>query len=144
MVLLFSDPMVDVLSEMGTRMDIPAFYVAFVLAPLASNASELIASYAYALKKTKKTISISFAALQGAGCMNNTFCLAIFLLLVFARGFAWEYSAETISIVLVEAVLAVISLKRTQTLRDAVLIAALFPVSIAAVALMEAGKNGLN
>merc|ERR1711916_426743 len=51
LVLLFSDPMVDVLSEFGARTHIPAFYISFVLAPLASNASELIAAYNYALKK---------------------------------------------------------------------------------------------
>ncbi len=33
-VLLFSDPMVDVLSDIGTRMHVPPFYVAFVLAPM--------------------------------------------------------------------------------------------------------------
>jgi Ca2+/Na+ antiporter len=54
LVLLFSDPMVDCLSEIGARLDISAFYVSFVLAPLASNASELIASTALASKKTKK------------------------------------------------------------------------------------------
>jgi Ca2+/Na+ antiporter len=74
-VLLFSDPMVDILSEIGRRTGIPAFYVAFVAAPLASNASELIASYNYAQKKTSSTISISLATLEGAAVMNNTFVL---------------------------------------------------------------------
>ena len=37
LVLVFSDPMVDVLSEIGVRTDVPAFYISFVLAPLASN-----------------------------------------------------------------------------------------------------------
>lgn len=41
-VLLVSDPMVDVLDSIGKRLGIGAFYVAFVLAPLASNASELV------------------------------------------------------------------------------------------------------
>lgn len=63
-VLLFSDPMCDVLSEVGNRTHIKPFYVAFILAPLASNASELIAAYNYALKKTKKTVNISFATLE--------------------------------------------------------------------------------
>jgi len=38
-VLIFSDPMVDVLSELGNRIDVSPFYISFVLAPLASNAS---------------------------------------------------------------------------------------------------------
>ena len=42
LVLLFSDPMVDVLSEIGNVVHVPAFYVSFLLAPLASNACELI------------------------------------------------------------------------------------------------------
>merc|ERR550537_839362 len=42
LVLVFSDPMVDVLGELGDRTGVPAFYVSFVLAPLASNASELV------------------------------------------------------------------------------------------------------
>lgn len=50
-VLLFSDPMVDILNELGVRTGIPSFFVAFILAPLASNSSELIASISYASKK---------------------------------------------------------------------------------------------
>ena len=34
LILLFSDPLVDVLSTLGKRIGIPAFYIAFVLAPL--------------------------------------------------------------------------------------------------------------
>lgn len=74
-VILISDPMVDVLSEIGKRTQVPAFYVAFVLAPMASNASELVAAYNYAQKKTRATISISLATLLGAAIMNNTFVL---------------------------------------------------------------------
>jgi Ca2+-binding EF-hand superfamily protein len=52
LVLIFSDPMVDVLSEIGVRTNISSFYISFVLAPLASNASELLAAYNYAAKRT--------------------------------------------------------------------------------------------
>jgi Ca2+/Na+ antiporter len=41
LVLIFSDPMVDVLAEIGAKTGVPPFYVSFILAPLASNASEL-------------------------------------------------------------------------------------------------------
>ena len=44
LILIFSDPMVDVMSNVGERLGVPPFYVSFILAPLASNASELIAS----------------------------------------------------------------------------------------------------
>lgn len=56
--------MVDVMGAVGDRTGVSAFYISFVLAPLASNASELIAAFNYSLKKTSRTIVISFAALQ--------------------------------------------------------------------------------
>ena len=65
LVLIFSDPMVDVFGRVGQLTDIPPFYISFILAPLASNASEVLASYSFALKKTKKTISVSLIQLEG-------------------------------------------------------------------------------
>lgn len=70
LIVLFSDAAVDVMSSLGKRLALPPFYVAFVLAPLASNASEFIAAYSYASKKTQKSITVSLSALEGAACMN--------------------------------------------------------------------------
>jgi Ca2+/Na+ antiporter len=77
MVIYFSDPMVDVMQEIAVRSKISPFYVSFVLAPLASNASEVVASMFYAAKKTRKTMTVSLSALEGAACMNNTFWYAV-------------------------------------------------------------------
>merc|ERR1712048_1353666 len=52
-VLFVSDSFVDVLNVWGKRLGIPVFYVAFVIAPFASNASELLSAYVYARKKTR-------------------------------------------------------------------------------------------
>ena len=101
-VILFSDPLVDVLNELGEICGISPFYVSFVLAPLASNASEIISAYYYAEKKTTKTVTISLCTLMGAAILNNTFVLGIFLSLLKFRGLDWEVSAETISIFCVE------------------------------------------
>merc|ERR1712051_969168 len=62
LVLVFSDPMVDALSEWGTRLGISSFYVSFVLAPFASNASELLSAYTYAVKRTEKSLAWQFTA----------------------------------------------------------------------------------
>ncbi|KNC49757.1 Ca2:Cation Antiporter family [Thecamonas trahens ATCC 50062] len=142
LVLLFSDPMVDVLSEFGARTHIPPFYISFVLAPLASNASELIAAFNYAAKKTKKTITISLSTLLGAACMNNSFCLAIFLAIVWARSLKWIYSAETISIVGVQLIMAFFAFKKTHTLLSGIVVLTLYPLSIIAVWGIE--RAGLN
>lgn len=138
LVLLFADPMVDVMQEIAVRINISPFYVSFVLAPLASNASEVIASQYYASKKTTKTITVSLSALLGAACMNNTFCLAIFMGLIYFRGLAWQYTAETISIVLVQFIIYYMTKGKTQTKLEGLLIIAIFPLSIALVAGLEA------
>jgi Ca2+/Na+ antiporter len=137
LVLLFSDPMVEVLSETANRVGVPAFYVSFILAPLASNASEVIASTYYAQKKTSKTITVSLTALEGAASMNNTFCLSIFMALIYFRGLAWQYSAETISIILVQFGMGMWSLKNKMSAFTAMIVLALFPLSVLLVALLE-------
>lgn len=137
LVLIFSDPMVGVMSDMGRRLNISAFYISFVLAPLASNASEVIAAYKYATKKTRRTVTISLSTLLGAAILNNTFVLAIFMVLIVAKGLAWQFTAETISILLVELVMGWMSQRRVQTLADGFLVLSLFPISIFLVAFLE-------
>ncbi len=137
LVVLFSDPMVDVLSEVAERLSIPAFYVSFILAPLASNASEVIASQYYAAKKTRKTITVALTALEGAASMNNSFCLSIFMALIFFRGLAWQYSAETIAIILAQFIMGVWALRDKMSTFTAVIVMSLFPLSVLFVALLE-------
>jgi len=137
LVLLFADPMVDVMQEIAYRVNISPFYVSFVLAPLASNASEVIASQYYAAKKTTKTITVSLSALLGAACMNNTFCLSIFMGLIYFRGLAWQYTAETIAIVLVQLLIYLMTRGDTMTSGSGLIIIAIFPLSIAFVAFLE-------
>ena len=104
---------------------------------MASNASELIAAYNYALKKTQKTITLSLSTLEGAACMNNPFCLGIFLLLIFAKELAWKFSAETLSIVFVQIAMYYFANKKTQTLLDALLVFSLYPLCLALVFVLE-------
>jgi Ca2+/Na+ antiporter len=137
LVLVFSDPMVDVLGDVGARIGVAPFYISFILAPLASNASELFAAYQYATKKTRKTVTISFSTLLGAAILNNTFVLAIFMALIYLKGLAWNFTAETISILFVELVMLHFSQKRVQTLRDGYIILALFPLSLVIVMVLE-------
>jgi len=137
LVIIFSDPMVDVFSALGKVCHIDSFYIAFVLGPLASNASELVAAINYSKKKTIRTATIGCESLVGAACMNNTFCLSIFLLLIFARKLAWRYSAETLSILFVEVIMLFFATKRTQRLLYGFIIILLYPLSIGLVVFLE-------
>lgn len=138
LVLLFSDPMVDVLDTLGERTHVPAFYVAFLLAPLASNASEMIASYAYAQKRTQKSITISFSQLLGAACMNNTFCLLIFYLLIAVRGLTWTYHSEVAGIILVQVVVGIAATKKVHLVIHGLAVFSLLPICLAVVAVLKA------
>ena len=126
------------MQEIAVRVGISPFYISFILAPLASNASEVIASMYYASKKTTKSITVSFSALQGAACMNNTFCLSIFMGLIYFRGLAWQYTAETIAIIGVQVILYFLTQGSVMTLKTAFVILSIFPLSIALVAFLEA------
>merc|ERR1711865_82299 len=111
-VLVVSDPFVDLLTAWGDRLDIPAFYISFIVAPFASNASELLSAYTYAKKKNVKAMTTSLSTLIGAACMNNTFCLGIFFALIWAKGLAWQFTAETASIMLVQWIIGILAMCR--------------------------------
>jgi len=136
-VVLVSDPLTDVMSELGSRMEVSPFYVSFVLAPLASNGSELGAAITLAKRKTVAKATAGVSQLLGAGSMNNTMCLGVFLALIYFRNLKWTFTAETISILTAEIVTALIGMKTTQTLFDGFLILSIYPLSIALVALLE-------
>jgi len=138
LVLLFSDPMVEVLQDVARRVGVSPFYVSFLLAPLAANASEVIASQYYATKKTRKTITVSLMALEGAAAMNNTFCLSIFMGLIYIRGLAWQYTAETIAILVVEFAMGIFVQKKKMTTLEGLVVLSIFPLSLVLVAVLEA------
>jgi len=138
LIIIFSDPMVDVLQEMSDRIGVPSFYVAFVLAPLVSNAAELIATYNYAKKKTMKTITISMSTLEGAACMNNTYCFSMFMVVILMNSLSWSFFAEVTSMVLVEIILAVYAYRvEVMTLGDGLMILGLYPGCLAFVWICE-------
>merc|ERR1719409_305378 len=119
LVLSFSDPAVDLLAELGDRMNISPFYVAFVLAPLASNAGELVAAMNMASRRTMKHQQVALSVLEGAACMNNTYCLGTLLALVWLRQLPWTFTAETISIIIIEIAMAIIVyVRKVQTLAE--------------------------
>jgi len=138
LVIVFSDPMVDVMQEIAVRAGLPPFYVSFVLAPLASNASEVLSSMYYSSKKTRKTITVALSTLCGAASLNNTFCLSIFFFLIYFRGLAWQFSAETISIVAVELIVGFLVQRDSLSMLTGFMILAIFPLSLVLVATLEA------
>lgn len=137
-VVVVSDPFVDVLTNWGDRLGIPAFYISFIVAPFASNASELLSAYTYAKKKTKGAITTSLSTLIGAACMNNTFCLGIFYGLIYFGGLAWQFTAETVAIILIQWIIGVLAVaKETQTWFTSFIILLMYPFCLFVVYYLE-------
>jgi len=144
LVLLFADPMVDIMNEMGKRVHLSAFYISFVLAPIASNASELVAAYNYAQKRTIKSMTTSLSTLEGAGVMNNTFTFAMLLVIMCIKGVYWDFNAEIIVVVIVETLIGLpmlLNKKRQLLLRDAVISTSYYPLTLILVAFLNYKLN---
>lgn len=137
-VALFSDPMVDAVDGFAKATSLPVFFVAFVITPFASNASELVSSLQFAAKKRKKQISLTFSQVYGAVAMNNTLCLAIFMALVAMRGLEWEFSSEVmVTMIAIWAIGLVASRSETFPLFTGLLVLAFYPVSLGIVCFLD-------
>jgi len=89
---------------------------------------------------------MTYSQLLGAATMNNTFCLAIFLILVYVQDLAWEFSAEVLTILAVQAVIVILTLtspKDVLPLWKAGVVLSLYPASLLLVYLLE-NVAGLN
>jgi len=138
LVLVFSDPITDVLAELGRKTGIAAFYVGFVVAPLITNGSEVLASYTFALKKTQKSMVVAYEQLLGAAVMNNTYCLCIFLVLIYSQDLYWNYTAEVLAILAAELAIFVIATSvRVHTMRTAALVLAVYPAALLTVWILQ-------
>eukprot|EP01086_Lenisia_limosa_P012667 TRINITY_DN41160_c0_g1_i1.p1 TRINITY_DN41160_c0_g1~~TRINITY_DN41160_c0_g1_i1.p1 ORF type:complete len:478 (-),score=109.07 TRINITY_DN41160_c0_g1_i1:50-1483(-) len=142
-VVVFSDPMVDAISGWGKAAGINAFYVSFIVTPLASNASEILASLSFASKKKTRNLSMSFSALFGAATLNNTLCLSIFLFFIYNRGLTWTFSAETAAILLVIFLSFLVGCNKTTYKHIwAYFLIMLFPLSLGLVYFLESDQIG--
>jgi hypothetical protein len=57
--------------------------------------------------------------------------------LIYIRGLAWQYTAETIAIVVVEFIMAYLVQSKVMTVGRGALIMAIFPLSLVLVATLE-------
>jgi len=137
LVLLFSDPLVDVIDSVGDRTGISDFYLAFIFAPLVTNGSELTVSYKFAQKKTKDSITCSLQQLYGAGTMNNTMTLGVFVFLVYFKDLYWDYDAETACIVLIELFMVILSRTSRLSVFAGLCVLTLYPLCLVGTALLE-------
>ncbi|GBF88403.1 hypothetical protein Rsub_01115 [Raphidocelis subcapitata] len=135
---VFSDPLVESLTNLSRASGIAPFFVGFVLTPLASNSSEFVSSLRFAARKRITNMSLTLAQLYGAATLNNTLCLGLFLYVVWARQLPWVYSSEVTVIVTCSLLLGALGYSRTTfKAKWALPTMALYPLSLLAVHLLD-------
>lgn len=128
--LLFSDPAVEVMVELGNRSGMGEFWVAFLLAPLASNTTELLNCYKYGCKKTRASVSVCIGTLQACVILNNTIVMFVTLLCgAISLKDPWDYLSNTIAIFVTSWITFVIGCKKTNNLLDAFICLSLMPLN---------------
>jgi len=138
---IFSEPLVGVIGAVSTKMNISPFYISFVVAPIALNTREIIASFSYARKKTTNSISLLLSSFNGSATMNNTLALAIFLGIIYFRSLPWNFAAEVITLVIVIILVGLNSLPKIIRLWQAFFVGSLYPLSILLVFIMKTYLN---
>lgn len=139
-VTAFSDPTVDVINALGAQIGIPPFWISFIVTPILSNSSEIIASLKFAAKKTDVTLGLTLSSLYGACTMNNTCLLAVFLSLIFFRGIPWTAINEVSVMLVVIWSVGILGLKQTLPLWKAAFMFALFPLSVISIYVLNLYK----
>ncbi len=91
-------------------------------------------------RRAPPTLSPRPTLLPARDAARIRLCLCIFLVLVYARGLAWEFSAEVATILLVEVALVALTLSNRNgvlPIWKAAIACALFPGSLVVVWLLE-------
>ena len=137
-IMLFADALVSTITALARLLEIGAFFISMIVIPVASNASEMVSAVVMASKKKKRNTSLLFTNLYGSCAMNNCLCLGLFLLLLYIKRLAWNFGAETVTIVAVSLFVGWVGATRiTMRTAWAPLMAALFPLSAAFIALLR-------
>ncbi|XP_073280194.1 sodium/calcium exchanger NCL2-like [Primulina huaijiensis] len=106
---VLAEPLVQSVRSFSKATNLPSFYVAFVLIPLASNARLAVSAIKEARKKKLQTTSLTLSEIYSTVFMNNILGLAVLLSLIYFRGVAWKFSAEILTVLFVSLIIGCLS-----------------------------------
>ncbi|XP_042948770.1 sodium/calcium exchanger NCL-like [Carya illinoinensis] len=133
-----ADPLVDAVDNFSDATGIPAFFISFIVLPMATNSTEAVSAIIFASRDKRQTASLTYSELYGAATMNNVLCLSVFLALVYVRGLTWEFSSEVLVIVIVCLVVGGFASFRTHfPLWTALVAFPLYPFSLALIYVLD-------
>ncbi|GMY31960.1 sodium/calcium exchanger NCL-like [Fagus crenata] len=134
----FADPLVDAVDNFSDATSIPAFFISFIVLPLATNSSEAVSAIIFASRHKRTTASLTFSEIYGAATMNNLLCLAVFLALIYIRDLTWDFSAEVLVILIVCIVMGLFASFRTHfPLWTSIVAILLYPFSLVLIYVLD-------
>ncbi|XP_073059912.1 sodium/calcium exchanger NCL2-like [Primulina eburnea] len=104
MLGVLAEPLIHSVRDISKATNLPSFYVAFVLVPIATNARLAVSAISEARRKKLHTISLTLSEIYGTVFMNNILGLAVLLALIYFRGLAWNFSAESSMVLFVSVI----------------------------------------
>ncbi|WOH05898.1 hypothetical protein DCAR_0625321 [Daucus carota subsp. sativus] len=104
MLALLAEPLIESVHSLSTSANIPPFFVAFVLVPLATNARVAISAIKSASRKKARTTSLTLSEIYGGVFMNNVLGFSVLLAIVYFYNLSWHFSAQLFIVLIVSAV----------------------------------------
>ncbi|XP_010276580.1 PREDICTED: uncharacterized protein LOC104611295 [Nelumbo nucifera] len=133
----FADPLVDAVDNFSNATSIPAFFVSFIVLPLATS-SEAVSALIFASRKKQKTASLTFSMIYGSVTMSNILSLAVFLAVVYIRNLTWDFSSEVFIIFIICTIMGLFaSFRTTFPLWTCLVAYLLYPLSLVLVYVLD-------
>jgi len=89
MILVFSSPFINAVVEIASIWKVNPILLAFFLAPIASEAPEILESVSLSRKGNAQSINIAYSNLVGGTVTKTTLLVGIFCFFGITKGFAW-------------------------------------------------------
>ncbi|KAK9152951.1 hypothetical protein Sjap_000431 [Stephania japonica] len=128
---ILAAPIIDTVQNFSTAVNIPSFFIFFVVVPIGVNYREAVSTITSIRKRTQLSVSLTFSEIYSAVFMNNLVGLAMFLGIVYLRGLVWDFSAEVFIVLVVCLVMGFYtSFNTTFPLWTSLVLYMLYPLSI--------------
>jgi len=100
LISIFSSPFINAVVDVASMWKVNPILLAFFLAPIASEAPEILESISLSRKGNTQSINIAFSNLIGGTITKTTLLCGIFCFFGVAKGFAWESPSYSLSLAL--------------------------------------------
>jgi len=92
LIIVFSSPFINSVVEAAALLEVNPLLLAFFLAPIASEAPEILESISLSRKGNSQSINIAYSNLIGGTITKTTLLCGVFCFFGVFKGFAWESS----------------------------------------------------